>query len=402
MSFRKGCKIIFDMDGVITSEERYWDAAALTVWELLHGPHYLGIPPGSYGPGLIEFKTAVDMEEIALIRRVVFQEGKVIAYFKQRAINSNWDLAFLTFSFQLVLLFRFLHERGLAGKEIPVKGALKREDLPLILFKRRAVNGNELKWFPSFGAVLNPWCGKAMGLEIMGKLTSLLPLPFLELGKESFYPASPLWEGVKCVFQEWYFGEREYKELYGESPFYPGKDGLIYREEPILPAEKIRNTLQELRRQGWSLGIATGRPSNELYIPLEKMDLWGFFDPESVVTYDDVAEAEKKHRLQGILPLGKPHPFSFLKAYWGKGCDEKELFNPPYPRVPGDCCFVVGDSPADLLAAREMGAAFIGVLTGYGKDDVQSLFLKEGARAVLPDITRLPGFLAGQGLLPRR
>ena len=28
-------KIIFDMDGVITSEFIYWDAAALTIYELL-------------------------------------------------------------------------------------------------------------------------------------------------------------------------------------------------------------------------------------------------------------------------------------------------------------------------------------------------------------------------------
>ena len=27
--------IIFDMDGVITSEQNYWNAAALTVWETL-------------------------------------------------------------------------------------------------------------------------------------------------------------------------------------------------------------------------------------------------------------------------------------------------------------------------------------------------------------------------------
>lgn len=28
--------VIFDMDGVITSEQNYWNCAALTVWEYLH------------------------------------------------------------------------------------------------------------------------------------------------------------------------------------------------------------------------------------------------------------------------------------------------------------------------------------------------------------------------------
>lgn len=34
--------IIFDMDGVITSEENYWDIASLTVFELLYSSAYYG------------------------------------------------------------------------------------------------------------------------------------------------------------------------------------------------------------------------------------------------------------------------------------------------------------------------------------------------------------------------
>src|SRR5579864_918301 len=35
--------IIFDLDGVITSEEAYWDAAGLTLHELLYSPRYWGL-----------------------------------------------------------------------------------------------------------------------------------------------------------------------------------------------------------------------------------------------------------------------------------------------------------------------------------------------------------------------
>ncbi len=35
--------IIFDLDGVITSEEAYWDAAGLTLHEMLYSPHYWGL-----------------------------------------------------------------------------------------------------------------------------------------------------------------------------------------------------------------------------------------------------------------------------------------------------------------------------------------------------------------------
>ena len=36
-------KIIFDMDGVVTSEYIYWDAAALTVYELLYSHKFYGL-----------------------------------------------------------------------------------------------------------------------------------------------------------------------------------------------------------------------------------------------------------------------------------------------------------------------------------------------------------------------
>ena len=37
--------LIFDLDGVITSEEAYWDAAGLTLHELLYSPRYWGLYP---------------------------------------------------------------------------------------------------------------------------------------------------------------------------------------------------------------------------------------------------------------------------------------------------------------------------------------------------------------------
>lgn len=37
-------KVIFDVDGVLLSEERYYDVSALTVWEILYGRQYMGLP----------------------------------------------------------------------------------------------------------------------------------------------------------------------------------------------------------------------------------------------------------------------------------------------------------------------------------------------------------------------
>ncbi len=35
--------LIFDLDGVITSETKYWNTARLTVWEIICSQDYLGI-----------------------------------------------------------------------------------------------------------------------------------------------------------------------------------------------------------------------------------------------------------------------------------------------------------------------------------------------------------------------
>ena len=52
--------VIFDMDGVITSEQNYWNCAALTVWEYLN-----------YNSGQ-KINAAECMQNISKILRVIF------------------------------------------------------------------------------------------------------------------------------------------------------------------------------------------------------------------------------------------------------------------------------------------------------------------------------------------
>lgn len=382
-------KIIFDMDGVITGEECYWNAASLVVWELLYSKRYLGLVPEANIP---DFKTNVTGAEIASIRKIVFQEDKVISFLKRRAVNSNWDLAFLTFAYQLVLLLKALAEKGKEGTALlEIKKALETgplETLSLPSFLPETFR-------PSFAAILGHWAGEARGEKLLQALSAQLPYSCRKPWEEFFVPFSPLWEKVRDVFQEWYLGEEKYREFYCRQPATLGKRGLIFEEKPILPVEKIKETLEALLNKGWILGIATGRPFNELYPPLECMGIWQLFDRGSIVTFDDVQKAEQALKVEGhTIFLGKPHPFSFLKAYWGEKYKEKELFSPTIKRPPRDRCWVVGDSLADLMAAREMGAFFIGVLSGHSGAAVGSLFEREGARLVLPDITFIPFYLA--------
>ena len=89
--------ILFDIDGVLLSEERCFDASALSVWELLHSPNYLGIHQE-------EFTAVPDEQLIRKIRAEVFCNDEILSLLKSRGLNSNWDMVFLSFFYQLVNL----------------------------------------------------------------------------------------------------------------------------------------------------------------------------------------------------------------------------------------------------------------------------------------------------------
>jgi phosphoglycolate phosphatase-like HAD superfamily hydrolase len=387
-------KIIFDMDGVVTGEDRYWDAAALTVWELLYSSRCLGL---SCRPGLPNFKAGVSPREIAAVRRVIFAEDKVITFFKQRAVNSNWDLAVLVFVSQLLSLCRVLKKEREQETVAFLFSALFTGEVSFTGFLQglaRLLKGRAL--IQDFNSVLHAEdTGGARGEALLSQFFASLPGGDSKPAGRAQFVSSALWTGVRDVFQEWYLGDEQFLDIFGRAPGSPGKKGLIHAETPLLPAAEITAALHSLQAQGWVLGIATGRPFHELRPPLKAMGIWNFFEPASIVTFNEVRKAEKAlQETQPGLSLGKPHPFSFRRAYWGPLYSDRELVFAPPPAPPPGSCWAVGDSLADLLAAREMGALFIGVLTGPGGVASGALFEQEGARAVLPDLTGLPAYLA--------
>ena len=93
------------------------------------------------------------------------------------------------------------------------------------------------------------------------------------------------------------------------------------------------------------MGIGTGRPWNEVKMPLEALGLLRFFQPDRIVTIDEVRKAEDR---EGLAPfsLAKPHPYTYIR-----GAIEYSL----------DDVYVIGDSLSDQLAANDAGFHFIGI-----------------------------------------
>ncbi len=90
--------VVFDLDGVITSEEAYWDTAGLVLHELLYSPRYWNISDtkDDYQP----VQTAEESRQLS--RQILPIE--VIADFKARSVNSNWDTCYCGFCLYLITL----------------------------------------------------------------------------------------------------------------------------------------------------------------------------------------------------------------------------------------------------------------------------------------------------------
>lgn len=124
--------ILFDVDGVFLSEERCFDASALSVWELLHSSDYLGLSGE-------RFSTALEERDIRRIRKLVFAHDDTLNFVKNRGINSNWDMVFMTTAHQLLHLLQKLmptHEetvrkllhQGIGREELQQIGHIVREE----------------------------------------------------------------------------------------------------------------------------------------------------------------------------------------------------------------------------------------------------------------------------------
>ena len=61
--------IVFDLDGVITSEEAYWDAAGLTLHELCYSPRYWHLDKSRSSAGRQQYHPAPNAQESRDISR---------------------------------------------------------------------------------------------------------------------------------------------------------------------------------------------------------------------------------------------------------------------------------------------------------------------------------------------
>lgn len=347
--------IVFDLDGVITTEQIYWESARLTIWELVHLTLRLPHP----------YVSAVHDG----LARAAYIPDALIASIKARAINSNWDLTYLVACG--VLLGLPAHCARGATSVADVFGAARRA-------------GSAARTAPDFWWVLVlsnllaqiSFDGHDLLVAVGEQTASHLGLAQTDW----FQPGGLFWQALYERFQNWYGGHAM------------GAWGAERLQEfPVLPPAQLQRALEALRVRGAELAIATGRPRSEAEYALSSFGILDQFDRARMITYDDVARAQTALQLQG---LGKPHPFVIRKAIWPDLPDEVLLQARQVDRV----VWMVGDSPSDCLAAASAGVPCIGVASAADMDaerharHVQALH-QAGCERVIDDISTLAAIL---------
>jgi phosphoglycolate phosphatase-like HAD superfamily hydrolase len=417
--------LIFDLDGVITSEEAYWDAAGLTLHELLCSPRYWNLDNSELdADGL--YQPATNAQESRRISRAIFPESEILAL-KARSINSNWDTCYVAACLHLIDLLALLPDcssllplepwddgwiadfrrkiaivREVEGTAKPHRGRRWHLSvLPTLLrsYPTGQARRKEKRPHPTphhsrpyaegdLSAVFDdPIFGGCIGLELINRFDAFASKVLSHTIENVFSRHSPFWAFCRNIFQEWYLGDAIFTETYGHNPAQAGKPGCIHYETPLLPLEQIRATLETLRKQGYVLGFATGRVWQEAAYPLNMYGLFEYFDEQHISTYDDVERAEAALRARGDQTLlSKPNPFPFLEAA-DRNSDHSDASNRPEGFV------VVGDSTSDILGGRAAGAITVAVMTGARTPESRTLLAQSNPDFTIEDMTSLPEML---------
>ncbi len=359
--------IVFDMDGVITSEEGYWRAAACTVLDLA-----------------ARFSEADSQRLVqSPLPPPVTIDRQAISAIKGLAINTNWDLCHLA----AVMLCEGLAKAGHASQ---INGCDWSADhaIPLASWP-----GN---LSADFAALLRDFLSLGLpgrGFELMEALAR--HTAGVGLNPELFVRQGPLWNWCFRHFQVWFTGTVAAASEGFAVSYAPPRAGILSDEELILPAPAIRETLRALAAEGWTLAVATGRTRTELIPTLGRFGLLEYFDPERIITHEEIAAAEAVLAAEGRpAPLSKPSPFPFLRALYPGSAPAALAFG-HVGSVPPETIFV-GDTVGDMAPARLLGARGVAVLTGPGGAAAELALRAAGATDVIADVTALPALLRGE------
>lgn len=369
--------VLFDVDGVFLSEERCFDVSALTVYEMLMSKDYIGLDPS------VQFEGLTD-SQITEIRNIVFYNDEILTKLKSLGLNSNWDMLFIVVAIHFIKLCQGLSNDQLSDVLNP-----KQFNQNTLAFVGEHISDVTL----DFSAPLAFLDGVSSGKDNIYKSLVTYASEHLNTTEtELFELKSAFWTFAQEIYQEWYLGYKLFEEVEKKPKRSNFKNGYIYDEVVLRPVAEIKSLLEDLKNAGYHIAIATGRPRTETIVPFETLGIKALFEEQHIVTASEVLIAEDHY--PDLKPLGKPNPFSYLATLEGNELDRyKHYATNQENRVNKDDVFVVGDSLADLLSAKKIGATFIGPLTGLKGQNAREELESYGAEYIVDHVGEIRNIL---------
>ena len=369
--------VLFDVDGVFLSEERCFDVSALTVYEILMSKAYIGLDSSIQFDGLSD-------QQITEIRDIVFYHDEILTKLKSLGLNSNWDMLFVVLAIHFIELCKALPEDKLMG-------VLQSENFnqETLQFVGENVTDVEL----NFAEPLSFLDGVSSGKDNIYQTLVEFASESLNTDQTAIFELkSSFWTFAQEIYQEWYLGYKLFNKVEDKPNRSEFKKGYIYEEVVLRPVEEIKQLLEDLKAAGYHIAIATGRPRTETLVPFDTIGIKDLFDDQHIVTASEVLIAEDRY--PNLKPLGKPNPFSYLATLEGNNLENYEKYATNQEnRVEKNDVFVVGDSLADLLSAKKIGATFIGPLTGLKGTDAREELESYGAEHIVDHVGEIRAIL---------
>ena len=369
--------IIFDMDGVITSEKNYWISAGLTALEIFYSKSYSAFNDNSSLSDQSLDKTIEQSKK--------FVTYNFISALKGRSINTNWDLAYFSTALFLIEAIKQVKDSNII-KEIQENGLTTRvlqligREVRLKVFFEYRIDDLAEKFFNKYPDI--------NGFEYIDCLNRELHEKS-EIKTSLFSRNNSFWILCFELFQEWFLGTELFKNHYNKTLSHLKKQGMVNLESPIIPLSQIDDMLSKLHESDYVLGIATGRPYDEIIRPLENWNLLKYFRKNMIATHNDVEKGEHYLSTHNThLSLAKPHPFLFLKSLYP---DENtiSLMKKNYPINNKDEILVVTDSVSDIMIAKKLGCLCAVVLTGVVSEKLKKSLFNSKPEFIINDVSLL-------------
>jgi phosphoglycolate phosphatase-like HAD superfamily hydrolase len=305
---------------------------------------------------------------------------------KSRGLNANWDMIYLLFTHQLIHLLSQIKDREFVKIKQWCQAPINRETLLEIgqVLNKHEVEIDLTLFVKDFER------SEAVKQELLGYLNELVK-ERLGVETDTLGGKNDLWSVCEHVSQEWYVGDEHILASTGRPSTQTGKKGFLANETTLAPRENIAELFEFLKDSCYEIGIGTGRPALETIQPFQHLNWLKYFDENRIVTDDEVVKAEKE--LSEGKSISKPHPFTYIAALYGKSTSVQECLQKTLPLKNGNEVLIVGDSLADLLAARQIGCQFAAVLTGLSGKDAKIEFEKHEADYILDSVLDIRGIL---------